>query len=112
MIEGIHVLNITEITQPPSWFVGVFVIILLVIAVSFVVCLKANNDVIGTIFGGITVFGIISLFGILFMTSVESTGRYRYEVTIDPSVTFSEIYEKYDVIEQRGEIWVLEEKEK
>ena len=39
------------------------------------------------------------------------TGRYKYEVTIDESVQFIDIYDKYEVVEQRGEIWVLEDKD-
>lgn len=34
----------------------------------------------------------------------------RYECIIDSNVSFVELYEKYNVIEQRGDIWVLEEK--
>lgn len=39
------------------------------------------------------------------------TGRYRYECTINETTLINEIYEKYDVIERRGDIWVLEDKE-
>ena len=41
----------------------------------------------------------------------EPTGRYRYEATIDESISAEQLYDKYDVIERRGEIWVLEDKE-
>lgn len=34
----------------------------------------------------------------------------RYEAVCDESVTMNFITEKYNVIEQRGDIWVLEEK--
>lgn len=40
----------------------------------------------------------------------SETGKFRYEVTIDDSVPFNEVMEKYKVISQRGEIYVLEEK--
>ena len=39
------------------------------------------------------------------------TGRYRYEVTIDDSVSFLDICEKYEIVEQNGRIWTLEDKE-
>ena len=38
------------------------------------------------------------------------TGRYRYEATIDDSVSFLDLQERYNVIEQNGRIWVLEDK--
>jgi hypothetical protein len=31
---------------------------------------------------------------------------------IDKSVSMEDVYEKYTVIERRGDIWVLEDKEK
>lgn len=40
------------------------------------------------------------------------SGRYQYECLIDDTVPYTEIYDKYNVIEQRGSIWVLEDKEK
>ena len=41
----------------------------------------------------------------------EPTERYRYEATIDDSVSITEVYDHYNVVEQRGDIWVLEDKE-
>lgn len=38
------------------------------------------------------------------------SGRYRYECTLDDNIQFSDIGSKYDVVEQRGYIWVLEDK--
>ena len=35
----------------------------------------------------------------------------QYEVTIDDTVSFTELNDKYEVIEQRGKIWILEDKE-
>ena len=42
----------------------------------------------------------------------KNTGRYKYEATIDEDVPFTEVYEKYDVVKQKGDIWVLKDKEK
>lgn len=42
----------------------------------------------------------------------KPSGRYQYECLINDTVPYVEIYEKYDVVEQRGSIWVLEDKEK
>lgn len=40
----------------------------------------------------------------------ESEDRKRYECFIDDSVSMKEVYERYKIIEQRGDIWVLEDK--
>jgi hypothetical protein len=39
------------------------------------------------------------------------TGEYQYEILIDDTVTFNEVNEKYNIIEQRGEIFLVEEKD-
>lgn len=41
----------------------------------------------------------------------KKSGRYQYEVILDEDYKFIELYNKYNVIERRGEIWVLEDKE-
>lgn len=41
----------------------------------------------------------------------KPTGRYQYECLIDDKTSYTEIYDKYEVVGQRGEIWVLEDKE-
>ena len=55
------------------------------------------------------ILGIVSV-----ISAFHSKPIYRevpqYEVIIDDSVAFHEIYDKYDVIEQRGNIFVLQEK--
>lgn len=40
----------------------------------------------------------------------KPTGRYQYECLIDDETSCAEIYDKYDVVDRRGEIWVLEDK--
>ena len=41
----------------------------------------------------------------------KPTGRYQYECLIDDETPYAEIYNKYDVVDQRGSILVLEDKE-
>mgnify|MGYP004677767575 CR=1 FL=1 len=40
----------------------------------------------------------------------EPTGRYQYECTIDDSISFNSVMKYYTIIEQHGDIWVLEDK--
>ena len=112
MIEGIHILNSTEIMDIPTWAAWLIFGGMLAALFGILIMLAAKKDVVVCIFGIVGMIGVCTFFCGLSFNPEEPTGRYRYEVTIDPSVTFSELYEKYDVIEQRGEIWVLEEKEK
>lgn len=53
--------------------------------------------------------GVTSFIGCIFN---KPSGRYQYECLIDDTVPYTEIYDKYEVVKQRGSIWVLEDKEK
>lgn len=39
------------------------------------------------------------------------TGRYKYEVKISDTTTFKEVIDNYKIIDNRGQIWVLEDKD-
>lgn len=39
------------------------------------------------------------------------TGEYQYQVTIDDSVSLTEFYGKYNIIEQNGKIYTIELKD-
>ena len=62
----------------------------------------------------LAIFAIISLVSLSSTLIIQSyakpTGRYKYKVTIDKSVSMIEVYEKYNVIEQDGKIWTIEDK--
>ena len=62
----------------------------------------------------IIIFAIISLVSLSSTLIIQSytkpTGRYKYKVTIDKSVSITEVYEKYNIIEQDGKIWTIEDK--
>lgn len=62
----------------------------------------------------VTIFAIISLVSLSSTLIIQSydkpTGRYKYKVTIDESVSITEVYEKYNVIKQDGKIWTIEDK--
>lgn len=50
---------------------------------------------------------------IAFFSELATTNGYynQYEVIIDESYPAKELYEQYNVIEQRGDIWVIRDKE-
>lgn len=58
---------------------------------------------------------IISVLAILFaifaIGNLASPPRTRYEVTFDKNYPVSELIENYEIIDQRGDILIVEEKE-
>lgn len=66
-------------------------------------------------------FMVVGLIGIVFVVFLnlmvnitipgEPTGKYRYEVKISDSTTFKEVTDNYKIVKNRGEIWILEDKD-
>ena len=114
MIEGIDVLNKTEIMRNPSYIgllFGLFVI-LFIIGTGILFYGAYEESIVPLIIAIVMiVLSIVALFQACSKQGTEHTGRYRYEVTIDDSVSFVDLQKKYDVIEQNGKIWTLEDKE-
>ena len=59
------------------------------------------------IFGCCTIFLCILLF---LVTRKRESGRNRYECLIDDTASFTEVAENYDIVGQRGNLWILEDK--
>ena len=57
----------------------------------------------------VTIFGILSLI-MAFHTKPIYEKVKQYEATINSSTPFYTIYDNYDIIEQRGDIFVLRDK--
>lgn len=108
-IQGIEILSQKPITTENIHILVAFFILMpaLLLLIGFFMSLF-DCEYLFT-FVGIAVVVCFLLLYIKF--GQEETGRYRYEVTIDDNVAFKELYEKYDIIEQKGKIYVIEEKE-
>lgn len=111
-MDGIAILNQVEIMEPQVWVCVAGLLSVILLVVTLVIMLSTRNEVVSTVFAIMALLSLVSsvLFcGILDLE--EPTGRYRYEVLIEDESVFKDIYDTYDIIEQRGDIWVLEDKE-
>ena len=103
-MEGIIILNTIMVSNK---ILGIFLVAGLIgLLIGFFIYLRDDEQC------GIAVI-VLSLiitiiFGLLFLTSEK---KERYEVTIDENVKFNEFMEHYKVIEQHGQIYVIEERE-
>jgi hypothetical protein len=106
MIDGITILNQTEIMKVPGVWLFITICVSLVIGlIAALILSEADAFPLFTLLTFIILAIIISIF------FEQPTGRYKYECIIDESVSITEVYEKYKVVEQRGDIWILEDKE-
>ena len=104
MLEGITVLNQTEIMDDVQWLVIIITIASAIVALIVGCWLNSLGAAMATWVSSFVL-------GILIFQPIEPSGRYRYECTIDESVSMTEVYERYEIVEHRGDIWVLEDKE-
>ena len=112
MLDGIHILNNTMVTEIPDWAITILLVGILLLIAGFIIVDKTTKksfEIIGVLAACIGAFCFIAI--CIIQPEVE-TGRYQYEVIVNETVSFNDLCEKYEVVERRGEIWVLEDKEK
>lgn len=109
-MDGVIVLNVVERTRLPDW-AAIGVLLCASAMVIFLIGLLTGNTIKTVNICGAGLGLTIVLIFIFFVVGIFTSNKIaQYECTIDNDVGFVELYEKYDVIEQRGDIWVLEEK--
>lgn len=111
-MDGITILNTIIVDDYAQWVLPTVLALGIICIVALVLMLNSNDS-------GVIIFGTISLLAMIVVPIIVSTSkshwrtneRNQYECIIDDSVSINEVYEKYNVIERRGDIWVLEDKE-
>ena len=116
-MDGVTILNI--ITENVSNTVGLVVALIfsiVVIILSFIAIIVVS-DKFSEFDGFIIPFIVTGIFGILFvMVSIlvlntPQEPQTLYEVTISDEVSFKDFTSKYEIIEQRGEIYIVKERQ-
>lgn len=72
------------------------------------------RDKISTVCMWITVIGVVGSSVWMLLNKIipgVPTDRYKYEVKISNTTTFKEVTDNYKIIDNRGQIWVLEDKD-
>lgn len=109
------VLNTIELTEIHPAVVGIFIGCLSVCVISFISAffIPTKYEHVGVICIAMSVIALLGVFvcGSLFDNVTVPNGKVQHEVLISDDTSFAEVIEKYDIIEQRGEIFVVEEKE-
>lgn len=113
-MDGITILNVTEVSEN-STLLLVALIFLMIGAIVNTVNLLLFTDTKQCVLHGIFILILLALsivVGVTMNKNREANKHNQYECLIDKSVSMEDVYEKYTVIERRGDIWVLEDKEK
>ena len=104
MIDGVTVLNIIEGGIDSGCLTAAF-ISLLILIISILMTLE-DDRFEGLIVGSVIGFISFTCLAIFCPRPVE------YEVTVDETVSLAEFTENYEIVEQRGDIYIIKLKEK
>ena len=113
-MQGVEILNKEPIMIQNEKLCIVGMMILIIAVISSFIAIKIKDDVLGN---GFAIIFALCLFislilAVLYKTVEIPSDRYQYEAIIDDDVSINEVYKYYDVIEQKGKKWILEDKEK
>lgn len=57
------------------------------------------------------IIGVISFIASIYFSYPKKTDRKQYEVILNDDYPIKTMYKNYEIVENRGEIWVLQDKE-
>lgn len=112
-MNGITILNTTIVDDYAQWVLPIALALSIVCICTFLLMLDTSGGTDTICLGIVSVLSLIVVFIIVFVSKHHwrINERNQYECIIDDSVSINEVYENYNVIERRGDIWVLEDKE-
>ena len=110
MLEGITILNQTELYETTA-LVVVLLFILIAGGISTIMLLAMGCFIHSTIIGLICFTSLMLIIFLPDKYTYNFLGN-SYEVIVDDSITFNEITDQFMIKECRGDIWILEDKEK
>ena len=112
-MTGVEILNQIPVTETEMGIGFGWLMVIAIVILSFIVGIFAAFDSddldLGLILGAVVAVGVTFVI-MIFSAKEVPTGEYQYEVVIEEEVNLHEFYDYYDVIEQRGEIFVVQEK--
>ena len=118
-MDGVTILNtITENVSNTAGLVAILIFSIVEIIISFIAIIPVSNK-FSEFNGFVIAFVITGIAGILFvivsileLNAPPQEPQTLYEVTISDEVSFKDFTSKYEIIEQRGEIYVVKERER
>lgn len=112
-MDGVTILNTIELTAPSPGVIVTLVVtgllFLILISVPETSSSKTDNLVIFLIVSSAIAF-LVCMSIVIYQSDNHKTGKLQYEVTIDDSVSMTEFNKKYEIVEQRGDIFVVNER--
>ena len=115
MIKGMEILKQTEIMETvyPDFAKGIIVAILVIGIIASIIW-ACYEEEFGNFLAGFMVTILVTIGAYLaigIMTKPTPSGKHEYEVIFDDTVDMKDVYARYEIIETRGDIYTLRDKE-
>lgn len=111
-MAGVEILNVTMSFPPFVVFAFLIACLIMLFCISMMIGHFFKEK---KIWRGIGMIALALIWTILTVeattTMIAATTKPRYEVLIDDSVSMDEFYKKYEIVEKKGKIWVVEERD-
>lgn len=109
--EYIYEYVITNVIWKPYSWVGIILGLIIIFGGIWLTCNFADDadDIMGWLGGLVIGIFLVCIFCIFFI-SKEKVPVTRYEVILNNEITFNDFNDRYKVMEERGDILVVEEK--
>lgn len=108
MIDGITILDTTSVWVCNSAVLDILAILAAICLVLMFMSLINNDEAAIVIFLTVAFILLTCSAGIVYKTQGERVSEYK--VTISDTVSFKDLYEKYEIVKQEGEIYTIREK--
>lgn len=112
-----EILSQTDVMVEPHWLLWVFIGSIIFLGLSVIIGVEnlcgQMNDAVCIVTLTMFIVGVVGLgFSIHARENkLVDSGRDRCEVLLKEKIDMEEFYSKYEIIEQRDKIWVIEDKE-
>lgn len=117
MLEGITVLSQENIVILGKFHLAVYCIAFSLMFIIMITDSIKNNFgnikyILCDVIYGIMVSAVAAFIPLMILKDINTvqTGKYEYTVIIDDSVSFTEFTDRYTIIEQNGDVFVIKEK--
>ena len=100
------ILNSYRVTNISDVVLMMVVILIMSLVISFIIS-EGNGAIFLLSF--ILVAGLVSI--LVLPKCIRDTKHYQYEVLLEDNYSAKDLIEKYEIVEQRGDIWVVKDKE-
>ena len=114
-MPGVEILNTTIHYKEamPAWALIVVIAIIVIPAVVSLIGEIQDKELLSTIGSISLIFGlcVALVMGTKIRQTTNQIDYIEHEVLVDDSVSFTEFNEKYEIVSQKGKIYIIREKE-